>query len=50
LGRPGFCTLKDSGTLDAVQQIANHESPRAIKLCDMAQDNILLDEIERTAI
>ena len=42
--------LKSKGTLEAAQHIANHESPRTTKLYDRSQDEISLDEVERTAI
>jgi integrase len=42
--------LKNSGKLEVAQQIANHESPRTIKLYDRRNDEISLDEIERIAI
>ena len=42
--------LKNSGTLEVAQHIANHESPRTTKLYDRRQDEISLDEVERIAI
>jgi integrase len=42
--------LKNSGKLDVAQQIANHASPRTIKLYDGRNDEISLDEIERITI
>jgi integrase/recombinase XerD len=42
--------LKNGGTLEIAQQIANHESPRTTKLYDRRQDEISLDEVERIAI
>jgi integrase/recombinase XerD len=42
--------LNNSGTLEAAQHIANHESPRTTKLYDRKQDEISLDEVERIAI
>jgi site-specific recombinase XerD len=42
--------LKNNGTLEAAQHIANHESPRTTKLYDRRQDKISLDEVERIAI
>jgi integrase/recombinase XerD len=42
--------LKNKGTLEAAQHIANHESPRTTKLYDRRQDEISLDEVERVAI
>ena len=41
--------LKNKGTLEAAQHIANHESPRTTKLYDRRQDEISLDEVERIA-
>ena len=42
--------LKNKGTLEAAQHIANHESPRTTKLYDRRQEEISLDEVERIAI
>jgi site-specific recombinase XerD len=42
--------LKNKGTLEMAQHIANHESPRTTKLYDRRQDEISLDEVERIAI
>jgi site-specific recombinase XerD len=42
--------LKNKGTLEAAQHIANHESPRTTKLYDRRQDEISLDEVERIVI
>jgi site-specific recombinase XerD len=42
--------LKNKGTLEAAQHIANHESPRTTKLYDRRQDEISIDEVERIAI
>ena len=42
--------LKNKGTLETAQLIANHESPRTTKLYDRRQDEISLDEVERIAI
>jgi len=42
--------LKNKGTLETAQHIANHESPRTTKLYDWRQDEISLDEVERIAI
>lgn len=42
--------LKNKGTLESAQHIANHESPRTTKLYDRRQDEISLDEVERIAI
>jgi site-specific recombinase XerD len=42
--------LKNNGTLEAAQQIANHESPRTTKLYDHRTDEISLDEVEKISI
>jgi len=42
--------LKNKGTLEAAQQIANHESPRTTKLYDRRQDEISLDEVGKVSI
>jgi integrase len=42
--------LKNKGTLEAAQQIANHESHRTTKLYDRRQDEISLDEVEKISI
>lgn len=42
--------LKNKGTLETAQHIANHESPRTTKLYDRRQDEISLDEVERIVI
>ncbi len=42
--------LQNGGTIEHVQQIANHESPRTTKLYDRTGDVISLDEIERIPI
>ncbi len=42
--------LKNSGTLETAQHIANHESPRTTKLYDRQPDEISLDEVERILI
>ena len=39
--------LKNGGTIEHAQQIANHESPRTTKLYDRTNDAISVDEIER---
>lgn len=39
--------LENGGTLEKVQAIAAHESPRTTKLYDRSSDRITLDEIER---
>jgi hypothetical protein len=42
--------LNAGGTLDNVQAMAAHESPRTTKLYDRIGDEITLDEVERIAI
>ena len=42
--------LKNKGTLETAQHIANHESPRTTKLYDRRQDEISLDEVEKIGI
>ena len=42
--------LKNNGTLETAQHIANHESPRTTKLYDRRQEEISLDEVEKIAI
>jgi site-specific recombinase XerD len=42
--------LKNKGTLEAAQQIANHESPRTTKLYDRRDEEISLDEVEKISI
>lgn len=42
--------LRNGGTLEKAQHIANHESPRTTKLYDRTSDAITLDEIERIVI
>jgi site-specific recombinase XerD len=42
--------LKNGGTLEHAQQIANHASPRTTKLYDRRTDEISLDEVERIVI
>ena len=42
--------LKNKGTLEHAQTIANHASPRTTKLYDRRSDEITLDEIEKIAI
>ena len=42
--------LKNNGTLEAAQHIANHESLRTTELYDQRQNEISLDEVERIAI
>ena len=42
--------LKNHGTLETAQHIANHEFPRTTMLYDRRQEEISLDEVERIAI
>jgi integrase len=42
--------LKNGGTLEHAQQIANHASPRTTKLYDRRADEISLDEVEKISI
>ena len=42
--------LKNNGTLETAQHIANHASPRTTMLYDRRQEEIALDEVERIAI
>ena len=42
--------LKNKGTLEHAQTIANHASPRTTKLYDRRSDEITLDEVEKIAI
>jgi hypothetical protein len=42
--------LKNAGTLEHAQTMANHSSPRTTKLYDRRQDEISLDEVERIVI
>jgi site-specific recombinase XerD len=42
--------LKNKGTLEHAQHIANHESPRTTKLYDRRRDEISLDEVEKISI
>lgn len=42
--------LKNAGTLEHAQTMANHSSPRTTKLYDRRQDGISLDEVERIII
>ena len=42
--------LKNGGTLEHAQAIANHSSPRTTKLYDRRSDEISLDEIEKIMI
>jgi integrase len=42
--------LKNGGTLEHAQQIANHASPRTTKFYDRRSDEISLDEVEKISI
>jgi site-specific recombinase XerD len=42
--------LKNGGSLEMAQHIANHESPRTTKLYDRRVEDISLDEVERILI
>src|SRR5580692_7906575 len=42
--------LKNKGTLEHAQTLANHASPRATKLYDRRSDEISLDEVEKIRI
>jgi len=42
--------LKNNGTLEHAQHMANHESPRTTKLYDRRQEEISLDEVEKISI
>jgi site-specific recombinase XerD len=42
--------LKNKGTLEHAQTIANHSSPRTTKLYDRRSDEISLDEVEKIVI
>ena len=42
--------LKNKGTLEHAQTIANHASPRTTKLYDRRSDEISLDEVEKISI
>jgi integrase len=42
--------LESGGTLENVQAMAAHESPRTTKLYDRTGDEITLDEVERITI
>lgn len=42
--------LKNKGTLEHAQTIANHASPRTRKLYDRRSDEISLDEVQKIAI
>ena len=42
--------LKNKGTLEHTQHLANHESPRTTKLYDRRNEEISLDEVEKISI
>jgi integrase/recombinase XerD len=42
--------LKNKGTLEAAQHIANYESPRTTKLYDRRNEEISLAEVEKISI
>ena len=42
--------LKNNGTLEHAQTLANHASPRTTKLYDRRTDEISLDEVEKISI
>jgi hypothetical protein len=42
--------LENGGTLEFTQTIANHESPRTIKLYDRTREELSVDEIGRRKI
>lgn len=42
--------LKNAGTLEHAQTMANHSSPRTTKRYDRRKDEISLDEVERISI
>lgn len=42
--------LKNGGTLEMAQHIANHELPRTTKLYDRRVEEISLDEVERITL
>jgi integrase/recombinase XerD len=42
--------LKNNGTLEHAQYLANHESPRTTKLYDRRTEEISLDEVEKISI
>ena len=42
--------LKNKGTLEHAQTLANHASPRTTKLYDRRSDEISLDEVEKISI
>jgi hypothetical protein len=42
--------LKNGGTIEKAQQLANHESPKTTRLYDRTTDQITQDEVERIVI
>jgi hypothetical protein len=42
--------LQNGGTLEHAQAIANHESPRTIKLYDRTREELSFEEVERIKI
>jgi integrase/recombinase XerD len=42
--------LLNGGSLEKAQRMASHESPRTTKLYDRTNDQISLDEVERTML
>jgi integrase len=42
--------LRNGGTLETAQQMANHESARTTGLYDRRSDQVCLDEVERIVI
>ena len=42
--------LKNGGTIEHAEQIANHESSKTTKLYDRTNDQITIDEVERIVI
>jgi integrase/recombinase XerD len=42
--------LKNNGSLEHAQYLANHESPRTTKLYDRRNEEISLDEVEKISI
>jgi integrase/recombinase XerD len=42
--------LENGCTVEHVDQIANHESPKTNELCDRTSDQITLDDVEQIVI
>ncbi|MBV9266720.1 MAG: tyrosine-type recombinase/integrase [Acidobacteriaceae bacterium] len=42
--------LKNGGTLEKAQEMANHSSPRTTKLYDRRNEELMLDEYEKVGI